>query len=71
MFEPTATQDPAGFLAAVTEQLANLGRTKRLVTPARLCAHHPPPRSAGGTPTYAHQRGLTAAVTAHDVTRQT
>jgi len=52
-------------------QPLDVGRTKRLVTPARLCAYHPPPRPAGGTPTYAHQRGLTAVVTAHDVTWQT
>ena len=35
------------------------------------CAHHPPPRSAGGTPTFVHQHDLTATVTAHNVTWQT
>ena len=35
------------------------------------CAYHPPPRSAGGTPTYVHKRDLYATVTALDVTWQT
>jgi hypothetical protein len=47
------------------------GGPTSLLNLALLCAYHPPPRSAGGTPTYAHQRGLTATVTAHDVTWQT
>jgi hypothetical protein len=38
---------------------------------ALLCGFHPPPRFAGGTPTWVHQRDLTATVTAYDVTWQT
>jgi hypothetical protein len=38
---------------------------------ALLCGFHPPPRSAGGTPTWVHQRDLTATVTAFGVTWKT
>ena len=42
-----------------------------LLNLALLCAHHPPPRFAGGTPTYVHQHDLTATVTAFGVIWQT
>jgi Domain of unknown function (DUF222)/HNH endonuclease len=43
------------------------GGPTSLLNLALLCGYHPPPRSAGGTPTWVHQRDLTAYLTAHDV----
>ena len=47
------------------------GGPTALLNLALLCGYHPPPRSAGGTPTWVHQHDLTAKVTAYDVTWQT